>query len=64
MSERDTLTVKQIVVETSDGTLCAVALSEQRMNMLIGFIADLSEGPINLIKLPGVTMRPISEVLS
>ena len=62
MSERASLKVVQIVVDAGEGDLCAVSLDQDRMNMLIGFIADLSEGPINLIRLPGVKMVPIGEV--
>jgi len=62
MSVRETLTVKQVVVETKDGTLCGVVLPQVRMDMLIGFIADLSEGPISLVKLPGLKMVPVSEL--
>ena len=62
MSERASLKIVQIVVEASEGEFCAVSLPQDRMNILIGFIADLSEGPIKLVRLPGVTMVPINEV--
>ena len=62
MSERAALTIKQIVVETAAGELCAVSLPQDRMDYLIAFISTLSEGPIKLVRLPGVKMVPIGEV--
>jgi len=62
---RETLTIKQIVVETGDGTLCGVILPPERLNMLVGFLGDLSEGPIKLFKLPSdIKMMPLSEIES
>ena len=63
MSDRGELKVRQIVVETGNGDLCAVSLPQDRMNYLIAFISTLSEGPIQLVRLPGVKMVPISEVV-
>lgn len=62
MSERGELKVRQIVVETGNGDLCAVSLPQDRMDYLVAFISTLSEGPIKLMKLPGVKMVPISEI--
>ena len=62
MSERGELKIVQIVVETGDGELCAVSLPQDRMDYLIAFISTLSEGPIKLVRLPGVKMMPISEL--
>jgi len=56
------LNIIQIVVRVDDGEFCAVALSQDRKDMLIGFIEALSEGPIKLVRLPGVKMVPISEL--
>lgn len=62
MSERAALKIVQIVVDAGEGDFCAVSLPQDRLNMLIGFIADLSEGPIKLVRLPGVKMVPIGDV--
>lgn len=62
MSERAELKIRQIVVETAGGELCAVSLPQERMDYLIAFISTLSEGPIKLVRLPGVKMVPINEV--
>lgn len=62
MTERAALKVVQIVVDAGEGDFCAVSLPQDRLNMLIGFIQDLSEGPIKLVRLPGVKMAPIGEL--
>ena len=56
------LKIMQIVVQVDGGELCAIALSQDRKDLLIGFIEVLSEGPIKLVRLPGVKMVPISEL--
>lgn len=61
MSKRATLKIVQIVVEV-DGEYCAVSLPQDRKDILIGFIETLSEGPIKLVRLPGVKMIPVSEL--
>lgn len=61
--QRDTLTIRQIVVETSDGALCGVSLSETALRILVPYIGVLSDGPIKLFKLPSdVKMMPLSEL--
>ena len=62
MGERGELKVRQIVVETGNGDLCAVSLPQDRIDYLIAFISTLSEGPIKLVRLPGVMMVPLYEV--
>lgn len=62
MTERANLKVVQIVVDVGDGDYCAVSLSQDRKDMLIGFIEALSEGPIQLVRLPGVKMIPVNEL--
>jgi hypothetical protein len=62
MTERAKLTIKQIVVEAGEGNYCAVVLPQDRMDFLIGFIETLSEGPIKLVRMPGVRMVPISDL--
>lgn len=62
MGERAALKIVQVVVETAAGELCAVSLPQDRMDYLIAFISTLSEGPIKLVRLPGVKMVPLSEV--
>lgn len=62
MAERASLKIVQIVVEVAEGEYCAVSLPQERKDMLIGFIETLSEGPIRLVRLPGVKMIPVSEV--
>ncbi|MEW9855946.1 hypothetical protein [Novosphingobium sp. M1R2S20] len=59
---RAAIKIVQIVVDVGDGDLCAVSLSQDRMNMLVGFIEDLSEGPIRVVRLPGVKMVSLSEL--
>lgn len=61
MAERATLKIVQIVVEVN-GEFCAVALPQERKDLLIGFIETLSEGPIKLARLPGVKMIPVNEL--
>lgn len=61
MAERASLKIVQIVVEVTEGEYCAVSLPQERKDMLIGFIETLSEGPIRLVRLPGVKMIPVSE---
>lgn len=56
------LSVIQIVVQVDGGEYCAVSLPQDRKDMLIGFIQALSEGPIKLARLPGVSMIPLSEL--
>lgn len=53
--------IVQIVVEV-DGELCAVSLPPAYMEMLVPMIHALSDGPIKLVKLPGLKMVPISEL--
>jgi hypothetical protein len=62
MSERASLKVVQIVVDVGEGNLCAISLPQDRMGMLVGFIEALSEGPIKLVRLPGVKMVPLAEL--
>lgn len=62
MGERATLKVVQIVVDVGEGDFCAVSLPQDRKDMLVGFIEALSEGPIKLVRLPGVKMVPVSEL--
>lgn len=62
MSERAALKIVQIVVDAGDENFCAASLPQDRMNMLIGFIEALSEGPIRLVRLPGVKMVPVTEL--
>lgn len=62
MVERAALKVVQIVVDVGEGDYCAVSLPQDRKDMLIFFIEALSEGPIKLARLPGVTMIPVSEL--
>jgi len=62
MSERAALKIVQIVVDAGDGDYCGVLLHPDRMSMLVGFIEALSEGPIQLVRLPGLKMVPVSEL--
>ncbi|EPR09801.1 hypothetical protein M527_06640 [Sphingobium indicum IP26] len=62
MSERGELKIRQIVVESPSGELCAVSLPPDRMDYLVAFISTLSEGPIKLVRLPGVKMIPIEDL--
>jgi len=56
------ISIKQIVVEI-DGELCGVCLPQDRMDILAGFISALSDGPIKVVRLPGLTMMPLSELV-
>lgn len=62
MSERASLKIVQIVVDVGDGDYCAVSLPQERKDILVGFIEALSEGPIKLVRLPGVKMIPVNEL--
>ena len=62
MSDRASLKITQIVVEAGEGEYCAVSLPASHMNILLGFIIDLSDGPVKLVRLPGVKMVPLSEL--
>lgn len=61
-TQRAALKIVQVLVDAGDGNLCAVSLSQERMNILVGFIEDLSEGPIKLVRLPGLKMVPLAEL--
>lgn len=55
--------IKQIVVE-ADGNLCVVSLGQTELQILVGFISDLSGGSIKLVKLPNdIVMRPLQELM-
>jgi hypothetical protein len=62
VSERASLKIVQILVDVGEGDYCAVSLSQDRKDMLVGFIEALSEGPIKLVRLPGLKMIPVSEL--
>lgn len=62
MPDHVKLKIVQIVVEVADGEYCAVSLPQDRKDLLIGFIADLSDGTIKLVRLPGVKMVPVKEL--
>lgn len=62
MSERASLKIVQIGVDVGDGDYCAVSLRQERKDILVGFIEALSEGPIKLVRLPGVKMIPVNEL--
>ncbi|MYL99557.1 hypothetical protein GR702_17475 [Novosphingobium sp. FGD1] len=51
MSERASLKIVQIAVDVGDGDYCAISLTQERRDLLIGFIKALSEGPIKLVRL-------------
>lgn len=53
--------IVQVVVEV-DGELCAVFLPPVHTETLVPMIAALSDGPIKLVKLPGIKMVPLSEL--
>lgn len=55
-----TITIAQIVVETDGGTFGIVSLPPDKMDILFGFIADLSEGPVKILMVP--KLKPISIV--
>lgn len=61
-TQRASLKIAQILVDAGDGNLCGVILPQERMNVLVGFIEDLSEGPIKLVRLPGLKMVPLAEL--
>ena len=55
--------IVQIVVQVDGGPdYCAVSLPDASKDMLVGLIHALSGGPIQLVKLPGVKMIPLSEM--
>jgi hypothetical protein len=58
------LKIIQIAVELEDESIAVVSLPQERMNMLIGFIEALSEGPIKLVKLPGMKRVPLAEAVT
>ena len=62
MTERANLKLVQIVVDVGDGDYCAVKLPKNYTELLMGYIAALSDGPVQLIRLPGVKMVPVSEL--
>lgn len=62
MVETASLKIVQIVVDTGDENYCAVALPQDRKDILLSFIQTLSEGPIKLVRLPGVKMIPIKDM--
>lgn len=62
MIERASLKIVQIVVEAGEGNYCAVSLPESHMAILLGFITDLSDGPVKLVRLPGVKMVTVNEL--
>lgn len=55
--------IKQIMVE-ADGKLCVVSLGEAETAMLVPLIGALSDGPIKLVPVPGLTMVPVSEIVT
>lgn len=61
MSERAEIEIKQIVVEVN-GELCGVCLPQDRLNILAHYLGVLSEGPVKLVRLPGVKMVPLNEM--
>jgi len=62
MVETARLKIVQIVVDTGDENYCAVSLPQDRKDILLSFIQTLSEGPIKLVRLPGVKMIPIKDM--
>lgn len=62
MSERASLKIVQVLVDAGDGDYCAVSLPDERMQMLVGWIEALSEGPIKLVRLPGLTLMPLKDL--
>lgn len=62
MGERASLKIVQVLVDVGDGDYCAVSLPNDRMQMLAGFIEALSEGPIKLVRLPGLTLMPLKDL--
>jgi hypothetical protein len=62
MTESVDLKIVQIVVEVGEGDYCAVKLPEKYKDLLMGYIAALSDGPVQLIRLTGVKMVPVSEL--
>jgi hypothetical protein len=54
--------IVQIAVRVDDGDeICAVSLPPAIMEMLVPLIHSLSDGPIKLVRLPGVKMVPIAD---
>lgn len=55
------ITIKQIMLEV-DGELCVASLGKHETNMLLHMLHALSDGPIKVIRTPGLTMVPLSEL--
>jgi len=62
MVDSPSLKIVQIVMQVDGGDYFGVSLPQVRMDMLIGYIHALSDGPINLFRLPGVKMVPLGEL--
>ncbi|MGU3399270.1 hypothetical protein ACLBWS_05930 [Brucellaceae bacterium D45D] len=59
---RTNLKIAQIAVELSDGSLGVIVLKPDYMQMLLPMIEALSEGPIQVLPVPGMKMVSAKEV--
>ncbi|MET3710364.1 hypothetical protein ABIC65_001044 [Sphingomonas trueperi] len=62
MSEKVKLSIVQIVVKVDDGDYCGVLLPRTGLDMLVGMLPAFADGPIKLVRLPGLKMVPLSEL--
>lgn len=57
------LKIVQIAVELADGSFGVVSLKPDYMQMLLPMIGALSEGPIRVLPVAGMSLLPVGEVL-
>ena len=62
MSKRGEIKIVQIIVDVGAEDYCAVALPKGSEDMIIACIAALSDGPIKMVRLPGVKLVPIKDM--
>jgi hypothetical protein len=60
---RADLHIAQITVKLEDGTYGVVVLDNERRDMLIPMIEALSEGPVKILRVPGIVEVPVEEAV-
>ncbi|WP_266032437.1 hypothetical protein [Brucella intermedia] len=63
MSTHAEVQIAQITVKLEDGSYGVVVLGQDRLNMLMPMIEALSEGPVKILRVPGIQEVHVEEAL-